>query len=439
MKNPLRSLPRAQRYIMYSLCIGILVVVVGVGIALWPARIYYPKDWIAQGAALEWFQKPAAVRIQGQNDQTYVSWLARDGKVMIRARDMKTEIWGAPVQVANLEERYGNNGHDDHNTPSLLALPDNRLLLFSPVHDFSNALSVYTTTRPEDISSWSAPRQVIKGVFAEWNYPQPKLLANGDIVLFLRQGNWKNATEVMTVSHDQGETWSSPRVLIDPGAGTGTYAFATSHGNSLYLTWNTRLKSGRPSGLFYAQSTDAGATWTTSTGKELSVPMSEKNSEQILPSDQSVYGWDIVLDNQLLPRIAMMRKTSPPEYAVAIRQNNVWKVETLTTTRELYSGRSNSDYYSAGIVFDPQHPDEVVLGAEKEQFTLERWRRTVDGDWENVRTIDPPHHGHQFRPQFISNDPLSGLIWLEGEYTGSRSGEWEGYERAFLRYSLSTR
>jgi hypothetical protein len=351
---------------------------------------------------------------------------------------MKTGMWSAPVQVADLEERYGNNGHDDHNAPSLVALPDNRILLFSPVHDFSNALSVYTTTRPEDISTWSSPRQVIKGVFAEWNYPQPKLLDNGDVVLFLRQGNWKNATEVMTISHDQGVTWSSPRVLIDPGPGTGTYAFATSHGNTLYLTWNTRLSSGRPSGLFYAQSSNGGATWTTSAGKELPMPLSEKHSEQILPSDQSVYGWDIVLDTELQPRIAMMRKTSPPEYAVAIRQKNVWKVETLTSTRELYSGRSNSDYYSAGIVFDPQHPDEVVLSAAKEQFTLERWLRTAEGEWKNVRTIDPPLHGHQFRPQFISNDPLSGLIWLEGEYTGSSSGEWEGYERAFLRHSLST-
>lgn len=69
-------------------------------------------------------------------------------------------------------------------------------------------------------------------------------LANGDLVLAYNPvaGNWKPRVPlILSVSHDNGETWPESLTLEDvPAKGGYSYPAIISKGNTVYLTYTWR-------------------------------------------------------------------------------------------------------------------------------------------------------------------------------------------------------
>lgn len=391
---------------------------------------------IARRSIFEWFQKPAAVRHIGQHDRTYVSWIAQSGKIQIRYLDNATGAWSSTTTVDNLKTDFGVEAQDDHNAPSLLVLPSGKILIFYAVHDARNNLFIRETARPEDPTAWSARRLVFaNGPKVSANYPQPNILADGRLVLFVRIGNWKDATEAMITSADQGQTWSAPRTMIGFGAGTGIYSFTAVRGQRLVVVWNERRNAGRPTNLYYAQSTDNGATWQTSSGRPLALPIVRSTAEAVVRSTEPLYVWDVVIDARGRPRAAYaIGDERHFRYGYAALLGGHWVRETITTSTLLYGG---TNYYASGVVIDPADPNRVLLSRQRKTLELELWRRSVTG-WSIERRLTANSGVDNFRPQFVAGDKGNRIVWCSGIYDGLVNKQWTGFMRVNI-FSAQTK
>ena len=100
------------------------------------------KIFVEDGAWY-WFSDPRAVSFTGQYKRTYVGFVTSTGDITISSYDHKSgEITSKVI--------YPEFQRDDHINPSLLFLPDGRLMAFFTRHN--GGFYYFTTLEPEDIS-----------------------------------------------------------------------------------------------------------------------------------------------------------------------------------------------------------------------------------------------------------------------------------------------
>src|SRR5690606_31654529 len=103
----------------------------------------------AEDAAWCWFADPRAVYHKGRQEKIYYGYISSQGDVVISSRDVKTK----KVQTYRLHEKLQK---DDHNVPSILFLPDGKILAFYTEHN--GKFFVRKSKNPEDISAWEEER-----------------------------------------------------------------------------------------------------------------------------------------------------------------------------------------------------------------------------------------------------------------------------------------
>ncbi len=158
-----------------------------------------------------WFSDPRALSLNGK---IYSGWVATDGSVMVASYNEKT----AEIIEVNMYPQFNK---DDHANPSLLVLPDKRIMVFFTAHSRKGlgekepAISYYISKNPEDISAWGPKQRITKNAIGPkgFCYTNPILLSeeNNRIYIFWRGGDFK---PTFCYTDDFGKTWSEPNTLI---------------------------------------------------------------------------------------------------------------------------------------------------------------------------------------------------------------------------------
>lgn len=394
----------------------------------------HPATTVAKQGILEWFQKPAAVRYVGQFDRTYITWISQNGRIQIRYQDHRTGSWSPVAVVDDLYPDYQNSSQDDHNAPAVLILPSGELLVFYSVHDRAGSAFVKRSRAPEDISAWDERQTIIPSPTEEYDYPQPKLMPDGRIVLFLRRGIWKDAQEIITTSADQGRTWTAPRTVIDFGSGVGIYALAYVQGDAIHLAWSERRDGAQPTNVYYTRSDDGGNSWTTYKSGSNEETIKRDTAEIVYAGGEPAFIWDIVADNHQRLALVFAAGDDPNHrYIYAYPESGAWVTEKITGSRLLYGAEH---FYSGGVVIDPKDLRRVVLSNASAYLWLETWYRTDNGDWRKESNVTTWSMEDNFRPQFVSGSPDREIIWCRGAYTGLRNKQWDGFK--FVRVMAAT-
>ncbi|MBU3979553.1 BNR repeat-containing protein [Patescibacteria group bacterium] len=393
---------------------------------------------VASSAIFEWFQKPAAIRFVGKYDRTYIAWINSDGKIQIRYHDNKENKFSPIYTVDDLYREFGIEAQDDHNAPSLLILPDGRILIFYTVHDANGAFFMKQSTTIEDISSWTVRKNIDDpGSVMPYNYPQAKRLSNGNILLFYRRGNYYNSDEYLKVSKDNGTTWEKPTQLIDFSS-DGVYALVFVKGDAIHITWNESLVKPPRKNIYYMYSPDGGVAWEKKDGTLLTLPVTRNSAEVVFDSkDDPDYVWDIVADNENNPFIVFAYKKDPShEFRFAQWDGGSWTTNTITTSAQLYG---NDNFYSGGIVIDPRNVHNVYLSKKREQLEIERWA-SYDGGrtWQQAEVITNNSTVDNFRMQLVENysDALR-IVWASGIYEGLINGQWMGFSKVDIQSDIT--
>ena len=163
---------------------------------------------MANDGAWCWFSDPRAVYHHGRSECLYAGWASAKGDIVVGSYNYQSGHMTSTVVAPEVQK-------DDHINPSLLFLPDGRIMVFFTRHN--GGFSYTTSLLPENISNFGPVKTLEMG--DSLCYTNPVLLSEEQnrIYVFFRGGyNWKPA---LVYSDDLGKSWSSPRVFVaKPGA-----------------------------------------------------------------------------------------------------------------------------------------------------------------------------------------------------------------------------
>lgn len=383
---------------------------------------------IANDGAWCWFSDPRAVWHVGDRAAIYAGFIRRNGDVAIASIDPDSGSTEENTLHAALQI-------DDHNVPSILILPDNRLLTFYTEHggrSFSRR-----SVAPEDITDWESERRLPFG--NKITYSHPVLLPNEEnrLYLFWRGDDWR---PTFSYSDDLGDHWHDPVPLIDSrGERNRPYVKVTSNGRDrIDLVFTDGHPSREPTNSLYHLSYSAG-TFRRSDGTPLGtiddLPFNRELIEPLYDARTTgarCWVFDLALDADDHPVIAYVRypDSTDHRYHYARWDGTEWIDEELCAAggwmpRVPPGEPIREPHYSGGLSLDHADPSRVVLSRERNGvFEIESWlrpdpaeaSRTSDG-WQ-IEPITEGSEVDQLRPYVVAGrqglDPL--VCWMAGRY-----------------------
>ena len=172
---------------------------------------------------------------------------------------------------------------DSHNIYSVGVTKDGYLLVSGNMH--VNACRCIISTNPHDINSWQA---ITYTDSERVTYPRFVKYPDGTTQAFWREGTSSNGQYYSAIFNDTTKIFGAKRQFIQTDLTVNAYEqrIGVDRFGRLHICFGLR-ESGAVAdsnrGLFYARSSDKGATWTNATGSaNYPLPLTEANSEKIV-------------------------------------------------------------------------------------------------------------------------------------------------------------
>lgn len=392
-----------------------------------PAEVY---DKVATDAAWCWFSDPRAVYHKGKYEKSYFGFINMKGDVVIGARDEKSKI----TQTFVLHEKLQI---DDHNIPSILFLPDGRLLAFYTQHN--GKFYMRKSKNPEDISAWEEERVLAFGLTGHRIcYSHPAMLSkeSNRIYMFFRSSpvnkkSWKDWGQYFSYSDDLGKTWSDAQYYLDTRAIDNPMYLKVSTDNKsridvLFTDGHPKIGAASVYHMYY----ENGAFHNTN-GKPLGsfsqVPLALNQIQKVYDVEKTkvkAWIWDIALDKKRRPVVAYSQYPSVNDhiYHYARWDGKKWiDYELLNSggyiTSPEPSGKVLEEHYSGGIVLDHENPEQVYLSRKvKDIFEIEHWKLNRN-TWTSAK-ITENSLTDNVRPYVLAHYPKKNppVFWMSGTY-----------------------
>jgi hypothetical protein len=340
------------------------------------------STYVADGAWC-WFSDPRALCVDGQ---IYAGWMTADGSVQVGQRGLA----GDKTTVATLADKFER---DDHDHPALLALPDGRLAAFYALHAKGD-LHFRTTLHPRDISEWTPDRLLgfektppgPRGI----TYANPFLLRDeaNSLYVFWRGSDFK---PTFSVSPDLGQTWSTPRTLInETGRNTDNRPYvkywSDGRGRIDILFTDGHPRNEATNSVYFVRY-EHGAFWRTDgtrIGDLASLPLQPAQCDRVYDGATAgrAWIWSVAEDRDGRPVVAYTRLPAENDhrYCYARWDGKQWLDHEITPTgawfpRTPASKTEPEPHYSGGMALDPHDPSVVYLSRPiKGVFEIERWQ-----------------------------------------------------------------
>lgn len=330
---------------------------------------------------------------------------------MIGSYDHKTGRVSRPVIVHDKKPV-----DDPHDNPSLNIDADGYLWVFVSGRANARPGFIYRSAAPYDITRFE--RIAEKTI----TYPQPwQVPGKGFLHLFTR---YTNGRELYWETSADGRTWSETKKLAGMG---GHYQTSGAQGNKVasFFNYHPGGNVDKRTNLYYAQTTDFGATWTTADGTPLVLPLADvKNPALVVDyaaQGRLMYTCDLNFDAAgnpiLLYVLSRDFKPGPNggerEWTVAHWKNAKWNFSTITTSDHNYDMGSLYVQADQWIVIAPTDAGPQQWGAGGEMVL---WSSRDEGkSWQRVRALTHEsslNHSYARRPR-NARDPFF-VFWADG-------------------------
>lgn len=371
-----------------------------------------------------WFSDPRAVYYKGKHERSYVGTVSSEGDIKIGYYDYDSNNTAESIVKARFQA-------DDHVNPSLLFLPDGRLMIFYTGH---NGGFHYTRTlSSEDITEWEEVKSIDLGNML--SYTNPVLLSeeNNRLYVFSRGGyDWKPS---FIYSDDLGDTWSKPQTIVGiPSASISNRPYTKVQSDGKSTIWFA-ITDGHPRDeplnsiyLFYYKH---GAFYQTD-GTQLAtmdkLPFDQNLIDKAYDANETKtrsWIWDLALDKEGFPRIAYTRlkEETNHQYYYAAWDGKEWQHNFITNAgqdfprKDRQKGETNPEpHYSGGIILDGETPGVVYFSKPvKDRFEIFRAELNSNGDKWNETSITQNSVLDNVRPFVVRNSPSSiqpRLFWM---------------------------
>ncbi|MBQ7876683.1 MAG: BNR repeat-containing protein [Clostridia bacterium] len=331
---------------------------------------------------------------------------------------------------------------DDHNNPTFLVLPDERIIVFYSRHTDEACFWYRVTEEKGDLTTLGEEKCL--NTSANTTYPSPFLMENDPdhIYLMWRGINWHPTIAKLSLPDENGEvafTYGPYQMVQSTGA--RPYAKYSSNGvDKLYVTYTTGHPDNEQPNWVYFNQIDIetmtledinGNTMSTIANGALSVNKTDTTQTHIVdtaPGNMRDWVWQTAVGSDGKPVIAMVRisggKTSHDYYYVKWNGTE-WVATFLANGGGHFHQTAGLEMcYSGGMAIDPDNtnvmycsvPVEGVFGTVYEiiKYTMN------DAGTEILETeqITKNSKKNNVRPYVIGNSEGKDirLTWMNGDY-----------------------
>lgn len=398
-----------------------------------------------------WFADPRALHYENESgtiNASYLGYIDVHGNIKATQTDFRTGV-RSEVLVRSCFQP------DDHNNPSFLVLPDERVLIIYSRHTDEPAFYYRVSKKPGDITTLGEEK-VIRTA-NNTTYPSPFILSDDPTHFYLcwRGIGWHPTIAKLSLPDENDDVkieWGPYQMVQSTGA--RPYAKYYSNGkDKLYVTYTTgHPDNEQPNWLYFNvinlnASRNADGTVSTNPtledirGNRLSTISAGKFSVNKTndyknkypytvvdaPSNLRAWVWQIACDAEMRPVIAMVRinggKTQH-EYYYAKWTGSQWRLTDLADGGGRFH-TSNTEYcYSGGEALDPENPNIIYLSiptqSDAGKSVYELWKYTLNDegvvtDKEQLTRNSDKNNVRPFVLPGSAGSPLR-LSWMNGDY-----------------------
>ena len=407
----------------------------------------YDGAVISEGGAWCWFADPRALHYKNEAGTIDASWV---GYIDVHGNIKATQYdWIKHQKTDVLVRSYFQP--DDHNNPTFLVLPDERVLIIYSRHTDEPAFYYRISRKPGDITALGEEKRLATA--QNTTYPSPFILSDDPTHWYLcwRGINWHPTIARLTLpdADDNCSFDFGPRQIVQ-STGARPYAKYQSNGkDKIYLTYTTGHPDNEYPNWLYFNVIDInhgnGPILRDIKGTELrkiadgvfnvNKQDSYATNYPLTVIDNTAgirnWVWQITLDKDENPVVAYTHidnaKTSHV-YWYARWTGSEWRRTWVQHGGHAFHKNWNSTElcYSGGMAVDPENVNNLYLsipttnGTYNKDGVYEIWKYTIDDDG-NVagsEQVTRNSEKNNVRPFILpgSGDSALRLVWMNGDY-----------------------
>lgn len=386
-----------------------------------------------------WFADPRALHHEskdGSINKTYIGYIDNHGNIKAMQYDFK-----AKRQQQVLIRSYFQP--DDHDNPTFLVLPDDRVMIFYSRHTDERCFYYRVSRVPGDITTLGEEKVIPTA--QSTTYPSPFILSDDPTHIYLcwRGIRWHPTVAKLSLPDKDDNVkveWGPYQMVQSTGA--RPYAKYTTNGkDKIYFTYTTGHPDNElPNFLYFNYLNINTLQLEDVNGKVLSRVADgpfrvNKSAEYIQKYPATVvdhsperdWVWQVTPDSLGNPVIAMVRISKDKashNYYYARWTGKEWKKSMLVHAGGHFHQTSNIERcYSAGMAIDPVHTNVAycavpIEGKYGRKYEIQKFTLAEGGEVKSVEAVTRNSRYNNSRPYMIPNSegtPLR-LAWMYGNY-----------------------
>ena len=389
----------------------------------------YAEDYqvITRDGAWCWFSDPRAIYV---DDKMFGGFVDKEGSIWAFCYDPST-------CQSKQYKLFNKLDYDDHANPSIMALSDQRLVLFFSAHGGTKNSPIYyaVSKYPSDISSWEEVQEINPEMEGSLGvcYTNPVMLSdeNNRVYLFFRGRDFK-PTCIYT---DDLKTWSQPINLVrnDPGYGQGGRPYTkitTNHKDKIFFAFTDAHPRDRATNSIYfmmyknGQICKADGTVVSETLGSIIPSQVDKVYDATRTFDKA-WIWDIAFDESEKPILVYARfsdRDNKHSYWYARWNGIKWENHKITDAGQWFQRteyvKEKPEYecnYSGGVYLDHENPNILYTSRPiNDRFEIEKWTFTGGKQKWITEAITYQSEKDNVRPFVVRNHRGSqpSVLWM---------------------------
>ena len=411
------------------------------------AQETYSGTIVAEEGAWCWFADPRALHYAneaGTINNTYIGYIDVHGNVKATQYD-----WLAKKKTDVLVRSCFQP--DDHNNPTFVVLPDERVMIFYTRHTDEPCIWYRVSLKPGDITTLGDEKRLATS--ANTTYPSPFIMSDdpNHIYLCWRGINWHPTIARLTMPDENGDCQFDfgPKQIVQ-STGARPYAKYQSNGkDKIYVSYTTGHPVNEMPNWLYFNVIDInkgnGPILRDLMGNQLSIINNGVFNVNKTDSYASNYPativdkttnirnwvWQITLDKDENPVVAyphIDNAKTTHVYWYARWTGSAWRNTWVQYAGHAFHQNWNSTElcYSGGMAIDPDHINDLYLSIPTKNGTYDKdgvyeiWKYTINdaGEVAGSEQITKNSAKNNVRPFIIpgSNDSKMRLVWMNGDY-----------------------
>jgi hypothetical protein len=328
-----------------------------------------------------------------------------------------------PRPVRLLQKRT----EDAHDNPTLSIDAAGYLYVFSSAHGVERPSYIHRSKRPYDIGAWELLETT------NYSYPQPWYLPQSQRFLFLHTLYREGQRTLQWKTSNDGRSWSAPQLLAHLEGGDYQVSWRDGDTDRVGTAFDLHPDHGRAgkglnyrTNIYYAETRDAGKTWTTADGRTLTLPLTTADNAALVRDyrreDLNVYLKDLAFTADGHPVILYLTskgfnpgaESGPYRWHTAQWTGAAWEFRPVTESDHNYDhGSLTIEPDGTWRIIAPTAPGPQPGGTGGE---MAMWvSRDHGAHWELAKALThDSRYNHAYARKPVEAHPDFLALWADG-------------------------